>query len=161
MVQILILHAETVVVFSMATMVTFLYKQAGPAVAESLDERAAGIEASLSIAKAEKIAELEAAIAEERTIPGSLEAVSEIFAINKEVAKMSAEVEFRSDLAANEKAVHDELKFLMSIEKETKNAEKQLLIDQIVAGVYAGATAHEDAILKQCVTNLSALSASQ
>jgi hypothetical protein len=145
----------------MVTMVGFLYNKAGPSVAASLDERADSIEASLSIAKADKIAELTAAIAEEKTVPDSLAAISEIFAINKEVAKMSAEVAYRTDLAANEEAVHKELNFLMAVENETKNAEKQLLIDQIVAGVLAGAAAEEDAILKGCVANLSALSASQ
>lgn len=159
--QILILHAETVVAFSMATMVGMLYQKAGPSIAASLDERAVAIEETLSVAKADKIAELEAAIAEEKTVPSSLAAISEIFELNKEVAAMASEVQYRADLAENEAAVYKELNFLMQIENETKNAEKQLLIDQVVAGVLAEAGAQEGAILKQCVADLSALSASQ
>lgn len=159
--QILILHAETVVAFSMAAMVGMLYQKAGPSIAASLDERAVAIEETLSVAKADKIAELEAAIAEEKTVPSSLAAISEIFELNKEVAAMASEVQYRADLAENEAAVYKELNFLMQIENETKNAEKQLLIDQVVAGVLAEAGAQEGAILKQCVADLSALSASQ
>jgi len=159
--EILILHAETVVAFSMATMVGMLYQKAGPSIAASLDERAVAIEETLSVAKADKIAELEAAIAEEKTVPSSLAAISEIFELNKEVAAMASEVQYRADLAENEAAVYKELNFLMQIENETKNAEKQLLIDQVVAGVLAEAGAQEGAILKQCVADLSALSASQ
>lgn len=145
----------------MAAMVGMLYQKAGPSIAASLDERAVAIEETLSVAKADKIAELEAAIAEEKTVPSSLAAISEIFELNKEVAAMASEVQYRADLAENEAAVYKELNFLMQIENETKNAEKQLLIDQVVAGVLAEAGAQEGAILKQCVADLSALSASQ
>jgi len=159
--EILILHAETVVAFSMVSMVGMLYQKAGPGIAASLDERAVTIEETLLVAKTEKIAELEAAIAEEKTVPGSLEAIGDIFELNKEVALMAAEVQYRTDLAENSAAVHAELDFLMRIENETKNAEKQLLIDQVVAGVLAEASTQEAAILKQCVSDLNALSASQ
>lgn len=74
---------------------------------------------------------------------------------------MAAEVQYRTDLAENAAAVEKELSFLMQIENETKNAEKALLVDQVVAGVLAGAAAQEDAILKQCVADLTALSAAQ
>jgi len=159
--EILILHAETVVAFSMASMIGMLYQKAGPSIAASLDERAESIESALSIAKADKIVELEAAIAEEATVPASLEAIGDIFELNKEVALMAAEVQYRTDLAENAAAVEKELSFLMQIENETKNAEKALLVDQVVAGVLAGAAAQEDAILKQCVADLTALSAAQ
>jgi hypothetical protein len=159
--EILILHAETVVAFSMASMIGMLYQKAGPSIAASLDERAENIESSLSIAKADKIVELEAAIAEESTVPDSLAAIGDIFELNKEVALMQAEVQFRQDQADNAAAVENELAFLMKVENETKNAEKTLLVNQVVAGVLAGAAAQEDAIMKQCVADLTALSASQ
>jgi len=159
--EILILHAETVVAFSMASMIGLLYQKAGPSIAASFDERAEQIEESLLVAKTEKIAELEAAIAEEKTVPASLAAIDDIFELNKEVALMAAEVQYRTDLAENSAAVHAELDFLMRVENETKQAEKQLLIDQVVAGVLAEAQSQEGAILKQCVADLNALSASQ
>ena len=37
--QIFVLHGETIVVFCMGTMTYFLYKKAGPGIADSLDER--------------------------------------------------------------------------------------------------------------------------
>ena len=145
----------------MASMIGLLYQKAGPSIAASFDERAEQIEESLLVAKTEKIAELEAAIAEEKTVPASLAAIDDIFELNKEVALMAAEVQYRTDLAENSAAVHAELDFLMRVENETKQAEKQLLIDQVVAGVLAEAQSQEGAILKQCVADLNALSASQ
>ena len=56
--EILILHAETIVAFSMATMTYFLYNKAGPEVAAMLDERSAAIKDNWAVSKDNKVAQL-------------------------------------------------------------------------------------------------------
>jgi hypothetical protein len=119
------------------------------------------IEDTLSVEKTNAIAALEAQIAEEKAIPGSLEALSDVFAINKEIAQMQYELSFREELLAGQKKIVQELDFLKLVESENKNLEKDLLIKSIVAGVEAEAANMEADILKQCVSDLEALSASQ
>jgi hypothetical protein len=119
------------------------------------------IEDNLSVEKTNAIAALEAQIAEEKAIPGSLEALSDVFAINKEIAQMQYELAFREELLAGQKKIVQELDFLKMVENENKNLEKDLLIKSIVAGVEAEAANMEADILKQCVADLEALSASQ
>jgi hypothetical protein len=74
---------------------------------------------------------------------------------------MQYELSFREELLAGQKKIVQELDFLKLVESENKNLEKDLLIKSIVAGVEAEAANMEADILKQCVSDLEALSASQ
>ena len=116
--QILILHAETVVVGCMATMITFLYKQFGETIGSGLDDRADAIETALNVAKADRIASLEAQIAEEKTIPASLEAIGDLFAISKELGAMNRELAYRTALHDAADQVTKELNFYVQLEAE-------------------------------------------
>ena len=56
--EILVLHAETVVAFSMGVMTYFLYNKAGPEVAQMLDDRSAAIKDNWAVSKDNKVAKL-------------------------------------------------------------------------------------------------------
>jgi len=74
---------------------------------------------------------------------------------------MQYEVAYREELHAGRAAVIKELEFLKNVERDNKNLEKDLLIEQIVAGVTAEAANMEADIIKQCVADIEALSAAQ
>jgi len=159
--EILILHTETVVVFSMAAMVTFLYKKAGPDIAALFDERAQSIADSLSVAKNAKKASLTAEMQAEKDIAPSLANVAELFAIDKEIGALSRELAFREAKIEARNAVVKELDQLVLMENQVAQIEKDLLVAATIQGVMKDIESQEGAILKQCIADLEGLSASQ
>merc|ERR1712232_1022616 len=133
------------------------YKKAGPIIAAGFDERAQGIEETLSVAKNEKIASLKNQIEQEKSIAPSLANVAELFAIDKEIGALSRELEFRQAKVDAKNAMIKELDQLVLMENEVAQIEKDLLVDAVLKGVMADVESQEGAILKQCVADLESL----
>lgn len=157
--EILVLHAETVVVVAMGIMTKVIYDKAGGAIGEALDSKSDAIKSSMEEGKIAQIAAAEAELEHYKSIPKSLSGVSEIFEITKELNAMNNELAFRQMKHDTRAAAVKELEDFVKIESEVRAEQQADFVAQLEAQLMADLKGQESAILKQCVSDLAALSA--
>ena len=157
--EVLILHAESVVAFCMGTMTYFLYKKAGPGIAESLDERSQEILDRLSVSKNAREANLNEQIADAAAVPAQLGGVANLFDVQRDILKFQQELQVREAKAEIAEQARKHLHNLENAQNEVRAAEQAALVASVRDNVLLGLKGQESAILKQCVVDLEALAA--
>lgn len=158
--EIIVLHAETVVVASVAGVTYMLMKKAGPGIAAALDERAKAIADSLSVGKIKRIQKLEDDIKEQENIKSELQCTGEIYDINRELNNMQRELEYRVNKQAARDAAIKQLDEMVRISSEQRAAEQAELVAKLEKEVIEALKGQESALLSKCVQDLKKLSAS-
>eukprot|EP00730_Choanoeca_flexa_P003460 TRINITY_DN11416_c4_g4_i5.p1 TRINITY_DN11416_c4_g4~~TRINITY_DN11416_c4_g4_i5.p1 ORF type:complete len:222 (+),score=89.58 TRINITY_DN11416_c4_g4_i5:52-717(+) len=159
--EILILHNETVVVASVAAVTYGLMKYAGKDIAATLDERAQNIQTGLEQGRKARIAAIEAEIEEQQALKASVDNIGEIFDINRELNDMTRELTYRQQLHAVRNEAEDHLTQMYNLESSLRQSEQNEIVNWIEAEVLASLKGQEDAIMKQCITDLEALAKAQ
>jgi len=159
--EILILHAETVVIASLGIVTYALIKKVGGDVAASLDERAKTIQDNLSAGRVARIQHLETEIAEQESIKNMMPALGEIFNINRELNNASRELAYRSEKHEAREAAIKQLNEIVQIEAAMRAEEQSELVRQLEREVLESIKGQEGAIIEKCIQDLKALGQKQ
>lgn len=156
--EILILHAETVVIASLGLVTYALIKKLGGDVAASLDERAKNIHDALNQGRSKRIQQLEAEIADQESVRNMMQGIGEIFTINRELNNANRELIFRTEKHEAREAAVKQLNEIMQIEAAMRAEEQSELVRQLEREVLESIKGQEGVIIDRCISDLKSLS---
>lgn len=83
--------------------------------------------------------------------------IGEIYDIQRELSAMNRELAYRTELHSARNIAEQQLQEVLSLEHQERNAEQARIAKWVEAQVLQNIAGKEDAIMKQCITDLAAI----